>query len=86
MRSIRFPRDSECLLREVATARQPELLRWLVPGRDQVLPRDDALAFRFALSDEFCASGRDRDDEATPRGVLIEDMIDAIGKACFAPR
>lgn len=83
MRSIRFPRDSEFLLREVATARHPELLRFLVTGRDQVFPREEALAFRLTLCREFVFSGMDEDYEPTPRGRLLNEMIDAIGDACL---
>jgi hypothetical protein len=72
-------RDLNDLLLEVITLRRPDLL--FVLGRDPA-SLDNSLknVVRETIGDELAERGFDETSEPTPRGLLLEELIDV-----FAP-
>lgn len=69
------------LLREVVTRRRPEVLPLvdaLAAGKP--LAKMEREKLRQAVAGELCGSGLDANDEPTPRGLLLEHLIDRLGK------
>ena len=71
--------DLRVLLLEVVQARCPEHADSM--NRIGQLSAEERLALQQAVSDELVSSGLGENDEPNKRGVKLEALIDAIGRA-----
>jgi len=67
------------LLRRCVERYAPELLPLTGDADHEAFTEADREALRGAVLAEFLAAGRNRDDEPTPYGLELEDLIDALG-------
>jgi hypothetical protein len=67
------------LLLAIVEARCPAYLHIVQDGVEAELPLDRRNEIRDALGHELLDTGLTRNDQLTPRGLLIEDLIDYLG-------
>ena len=78
--SLKLKRESEELLKAVLAKRRPELLD-LVDSQSEAEVDDVQLdELRLIVTDEFCETGLREDDEPNSRGLLLENLIDELGR------
>lgn len=68
------------LLREVIWKRRPELTGALGSLQDVKLTEYQREDLRQMLTDEFIETGLCDDDEPNARGLLLEELIDRLGR------
>jgi hypothetical protein len=71
--------DEQELLRHAVTAHNRRLLHVLSEIGQRPLTTDEREELRGALADELTAAGLDAEDEPTPYGLELENVIDALG-------
>jgi len=76
---VRMTEDLRVLLLEVVQARCPEHADAM--HRIGQLSAEERLALQQAVADELVSSGLGESDEPNERGVRLEALIDAIGRA-----
>jgi hypothetical protein len=75
----RMTLDLRALLLEVAQARCSKYID-AIDRIDQLSP-EERLALQQAVADELVSTGLGKNDEPNERGVRLEALIDAIGRA-----
>ena len=70
----------KALLEEVVQKHRPDLLPLLPKAQSAALAADEQGAFLEAISSEFCATGRQADDEPNERGLLLETLLDCLNQ------
>lgn len=75
----RLTTDETQLLRQVISKHRPELLHLLGLLGTVTLTDDQREGLRAGLLDELCETGLSQ-DEPNPRGVLLDDLIGALGR------
>ena len=78
--SLRLKKESEELLRTVLARRRPELLDLVDPHSEVEVNNEQLDELRQIVSDEFLESGLREDDEPNSRGLLLENLIDELGR------
>ena len=76
----RLTPDETQLLRQVISKHRPELLHLLGLLGTVTLTDDQREGLRAALLDELCETGLSQDDVPNPRGLLLDDLIGALGR------
>lgn len=67
-------------MREALLNRAPDFLNLLDSPEDVRLSADQRDELRQIVTDEFCATGLREDDEPNARGLILEDIIDRLGR------
>jgi hypothetical protein len=67
------------ILRQIVASRQPELLPLIEAIGTTPLGEDDRELLREAVASELVDTGLTVDDEVTPHGQVLEDLIDWLG-------
>jgi len=75
----RMTQNLRVLLLEVVQARCPKYID-AMHRIDQLSP-DERLALQQTVADELVSTGLGKNDEPNERGVMLEALIDAIGRA-----
>jgi hypothetical protein len=76
------PLSSEhiALLRRIIGRHEPELLALVETVGVNPLSEADREALRLTIMREFLCTGLDSDDEPTPWGLQLEQLIDVLGR------
>ena len=72
--------DRSVLLRQIVKRNEPELLALVDTVGVNPLSEADREALRLTIMREFLSTGLDSDDEPTPWGLQLEQLIDALGR------
>ena len=77
---FRLSKKSLCLLREVVNKRR-QGLKWIIEDTanlKEVYPDDLKETLCQLITDEFCETGLNDDDEPNERGLALESLIDEV--------
>ena len=77
--ALQLPQEMARLLREVIRDHRPDLLDILDAPENIQLTEQQRDDLRQAITDEFCKTGLQENDEPNRRGLLLEELIDRIG-------
>jgi hypothetical protein len=83
-----IPKHLVDILRDLAAAHHPELLSALTNPESTEHPplaREQRLSLREAAADELCRTGFRPDYEPNQRGLLLEELIDWLGRDSLPP-
>ena len=73
-----LPSELEYMLKDIISRRCSSLVDILKKIELGILTEAEKKSLIDVLTEEFCATGLDKDDEPNGRGVLIEDLIDFV--------
>lgn len=68
------------LMRTILSRRRPDLLALLEDLSSGSLTDEDREVLRGVIADELVEYGLDSTDEPTPHGLVLEDLIDWLGR------
>jgi hypothetical protein len=78
--ALSLPKGQQKILRETLLSRAPGFLSLLDSPEDVRLSADQRDELRQIVTDEFCATGLGEDDEPNARGLILENIIDHLGR------
>lgn len=73
------------LLREVITKYRPDLIGVFYSPQTGDLTAQQRMDLREAVGNELCETGLRENDEPNERGLLLEELIDWLGKELLHP-
>lgn len=68
------------LLSEIVNKYHPEWAGCIVPPGFVDLDKSQAYELRLSTTSEFCATGLSADEQPNSRGLLLEELIDWLGR------
>jgi hypothetical protein len=77
--ALRLPKEMAVLLREIIESHRPEMLGILDSPEDSRLTEQQRDHLRQEITDEFCRTGLQANDEPNQRGLLLEELVDRLG-------
>ena len=78
--ALSLPQAMADVLREVVQDHRPDLLTILESRENIELTEQQRDDLRQAVTDEFCQTGLKENDEPNQRGLLLEEIIDRLGR------
>ena len=78
--TLKLKKESEALLRAVLARQRPELLHLLDSDSEAEVSNEQLDELRQIVTDEFSETGLREDDEPNSRGLLLENLIDELGR------
>lgn len=78
--TLKLKKESEALLRSVLSTQRPELLHLLDSPSETEVSNEQLDELRQIVTDEFSETGLREDDEPNSRGLLLENLIDELGR------
>ena len=77
--ALQLPQEMAAVLREIIQSHRPDLLHIVHSPHDVQLTEQQRDDLRQAVTDEFCQTGLQENDEPNQRGLMLEELIDRLG-------